>query len=249
MLALPENGKGAAVMFSRSVLPLAPALGRFVRMLLWCAFLVLPALCFPPLAPVRAEDRAPMGAAALMRLLPTSIFDNTPEPISQDDLDLLLTRGHIDNWVVAESSRNSLRMTATGDSPGEVLVQVLRASPGTIIILGANSGDACAAELWAQKPGGGLVPYAAPPGPSAPEFFALTRNVPRNIIASYSLCLEAGMLEAVPRFWNAAGPVDIAPDNRVFYIWNGEGFVQRVAPAADLGALSPPPAPSSESGQ
>lgn len=233
-------------MFLRSVSSLAPAFGRPVRMVL--ALLALSGVCFSPLAPARAEDRAPMGAAALMRLLPTSIFDNTPEPISQDDLDLLLTRGYIDNWVVAESSRNSLRMTATGDSPGEVLVQALRASPRTVIILGARSGDACAAELWEQKPGGGLVPYAAPPGPSASEFFALTRNVPRNIIASYSLCLEAGMLEAVPRFWNAAGPVDITPDNRVFYIWNGENFVQRVAPAADLGALSAPPAPSSESG-
>ena len=230
-----------------SVFSLAPAFGRSVRMGL--AFLILSGVCFSSAAPARAEDRAPVGAVALMRLLPTSIFDNTPEPISQDDLDLLLTRGYTDNWVVAESSRNSLRMTATGDSPGEVLVQVLRASPGTIIILGANSGDACAAELWAQKPGGGLVPYAAPPGPSAPEFFALTRNVPRNIIASYSLCLEAGMIEAVPRFWNAAGPVDITPDNRIFFLWNGEHFVQRTAPAADVGALSAPPAPSSENRQ
>ena len=234
-------------MSSRSVLSLAPEFGRSARTVF--AFLILSGLCFSPVAPARAEDRAPLGAAALMRLLPTSIFDNTPEPISQDELDLLLTRGHIDNWVVAESSRNSLRMTATGDSPGEVLVQVLRASPRTVIILGARSGDACAAELWEQKSGGGLVPYAAPPGPSAPEFFALTRNFPRNIIASYSLCLEAGMLEAVPRFWNAAGPVDITPDNRIFYIWNGENFVQRVAPAADVGALSSPSAPSSESGQ
>lgn len=234
-------------MFSRGVLPLAPALGRSVHMVF--ALLVLQGLCFSAVATARAEDRASMGAAALMRLLPTSIFDNTPEPIGQDDLDLLLTRGYIDNWVVAESSRNSLRMTATGDSPGEVLVQVLRASPRTIVILGASSGDTCAAELWEQKPGGGLVPHVAPPGPSAAEFFALTRNVPRNIIASYSLCLEAGMLEAVPRFWNAAGPVDITPDNRVFYIWNGENFVQRVAPAADVGTLAAPSAPSSESGQ
>ncbi len=233
-------------MFSSSVSPLTPAFGRFVRAALSCALLALSGVWLSPLAPARAEDRAPMGAAALMRLLPTSIFDNTPEPISQDDLDLLLTRGYIDNWVVAESSRNSLRMTATGDSPGEVLVRVLRAFPRTVIILGASSGDTCAAELWERKPGGGLVPYTAPPGPSAPEFFALTRNVPRNIIASYSLCLEAGMLEAVPRFWNAAGPVDITPDNRIFYIWNGENFVQRVAPATDVGTLS---APSSESGQ
>ena len=244
MLAPHGKGKGAAVMSSHSVSSLAPAFGRSVRMVL--ALLLLPGLCFSAVAAARAEDRASMGAAALMRFLPASIFDNTPEPISQEDLDLLLTRGYIDNWVVAESSRNSLRMTATGDSPGEVLVQVLRASPRTIVILGARSDDTCAAELWEWKPGGGLVPYAAPPGPSAPEFFALTRNVPRNIIASYSLCLEAGMLEAVPRFWNAAGPVDITPDNRIFYIWNGENFVQRAAPAADVGALS---TPLSEGGQ
>ena len=215
------------------------ALRRFFLFVCFCAILVPSSLLIAPAA--RAADKSAMSAEDLMRLLPTSIFDNTSAPISQDELDLLLTRGYIDAWVVVENKRDVLRMTATGDSPGEVQLQVLRAAPRSIVILGARSDDACASELWEYKTGGGLVPYAAPPGPSAQEFFALTRTTPRGLIASYSFCLEAGMLEAVPRFWNADGPVNITPDNRIFYIWNGEDFVQRTAPASDVGAL---PAPS-----
>lgn len=219
-----------------------PPFKRFFFFVSLCAALALWPLLTAPAA--RAADKSAMSAEDLMRMLPTSIFDNTPEPISQDELDLLLTRGYIDAWVVVENKRDVLRMTATGDSPGEVQLQVLRAAPRSIVILGARSDDACASELWEYKAGGGLVPYAAPPGPSAQEFFALTKTTPRGLIASYSFCLEAGMLEAVPRFWNANGPVDITPDNRIFYIWNGENFVQRTAPAADVGAL---PAPSASS--
>ena len=215
------------------------ALRRFFLFVCFCAILVPSSLLIAPAA--RAADKSAMSAEDLMRLLPTSIFDNTSAPISQDELDLLLTRGYIDAWVVVENKRDVLRMTATGDSPGEVQLQVLRAAPRSIVILGARSDDACASELWEYRTGGGLVPYAAPPGPSAQDFFALTKTPPRGLIASYSFCLEAGMLEAVPRFWNADGPVDITPDNRIFYIWNGEDFVQRTAPAADVGAVPAPP--------
>ena len=190
------------------------------------------ALCLTPADPARAQEKP---AADLMRLLPPSIFDNTSEPITQDGLDLLLTRGYLETWVVVENKRDFLRMIATGDSPGEVQMQVLRVAPRSIIILGARTGDACAAELWEYRAGGGLVPYAGPPDPSAAEFFDPAKSPPRGLISSYSLCLEAGMLEAVPRFWDLSGPVSATPNNRVFYIWNGEDFVKRVVPVTDAG--------------
>lgn len=217
----------------------AAAFRRFFLFICLCAAFFPPPL---PGVPARAADTSGMPAEDLMRLLPVSIFDNTPEPLSQDELDLLLTRGHTAAWVVVENKRDMLRMASTGGGPCEVQAQVLRAAPRSIVILGARTGDSCASELWEYKTGGGLVPYAAPPGPSAQQFFALTNPPPRTLIASYSFCLEAGMLEAVPRFWNADGPVDITPDNRVFYLWNGEHFVQRVAPAAGMAPspVSPP---------
>ncbi len=221
----------------------ALAFRRLSRLVFFCAVLSLSGLCLTYATPARAKEKAPMSAADLMRMLPTSIFDNSPEPISQDGLDLLLTHGYNDSWVVVENKQDSLSITAVGDIPGEVQVQVLRVAPRSIIILGARTNDSCAVELWEYKARGGLVPYAGPADPPAPEFFAQAKPLPVGLFSSSSLCLESGMLEAVPRFWNQFGPVDLTPDNRVFYIWNGKDFVKRVVPVADAGvpALSPAP--------
>ena len=231
-------------MVSRVVAFSALMAGWWFRPVFLRAAIVLWGLCLICADPVLAGEKTLMPAVDLMRMLPTSIFDNTPEPISQDGLDLLLTRGYTDTWVVVENKQDSLRMTAMGDSPGEVQMQVLRVAPRSIIILGARTNDTCAVELWEYKARGGLVPYAGPQDPSASEFFIPPPSLPRGLFFSYSLCLESGMLEAVPRFWNPSGPVDLAPTNRIFYIWNGEDFVKRVVPVADAGISSLSPFPT-----
>ena len=191
-----------------------------------------------------AKDSTPPSAADLLRMLPTSIFDNTPEPLNEEELELLLVQGYTHAWVIVENKTDSMRMTATGDNPGEVHVHILRSSPGGIIMLGARTNDSCATELWAYNPYGGIIPYDTPPDPTFSDLFTQNKHLPKNLVPSYRICLENGMLEAVPLFWDTAGPVSISPDNRVFYLWNGKEFVKRVIPAADaVDFLAAPPAP------
>lgn len=205
------------------------------------AFALL-ALCLVCVTPVHAADVSAMPIAGLMRLLPTSIFDNTDDPISQDALDLLLTRGYTENWIVVENTRDSLRLVAAGDSPGEIQALVLRSDSRGLIILSARADDSCATELWTYNARGGLVPYADPPDPATEEYFDPAKKLPRGLFSSCHMCLEADMLEAVPQFWNAAGPTKLSPDKRIFYLWTGEEFVKKVSPASDVRPLPVSPA-------
>lgn len=212
------------------------AVQRFRRIVFVCVAM-MPVFLFAAARPVMGMDTSAMPATELMRMLPTSIFDNTTEPVSQDSLELLLSQGWINSWIVVENKQDRLRMTATGDSPEEVQVQVLRTAPSGIVILGARTNDSCATELWSYNERGWLMPYSGPQEPAPQEFFASTRHLPRGLVYSCRMCLERGMLEAVPWFWNASDASAITPDNRIFYIWNGREFVQRVLPAADAGDL------------
>ena len=216
---------------------------RFCRLVLIAAA-IMPLLLFAA-QPSRAMDTSTMPAEKLMRMLPTSIFDNTTEPLSQDSLELLLSRGYSNSWIVVENNQDRLRILATGDSSAEVQMQVLRTAPNGIIILGARTNDSCATELWSYNARGWLMPYSGPQEPSPQDFFAPEKYLPRGLVYSCRLCLERGMLEAVPWFRNASGS-DITPDNRIFYIWNGKDFIKRVLSTADAGDL---PSPDSSTGQ
>ncbi len=208
------------------VRPAAPVrrLGRIPARLVACVLLLAAAL------PAYAKDTARIRAEEIFRQLPTSIFDNTLEPVGEEDKERLLDRGYISNWVILHKAPDILVMSAMSQVGGEVILRLFRAPSGGVAMLGAKTGDACASELWRYDAHGGIVPDAGPAEPPPADFFAPGRALPPGVSPSYRLCLENDRLEAKPLFWNSDGLVDILPDNRIFFAWNGTAFVQQVEP-------------------
>ena len=204
------------------------------------ALALLAALALPNPGAVLAKDTAAITAEEIFRQLPTSIFDNTSEPLSDESKQKLLDNGYTSNWVIVQKTPDTLRMSASSDGTNEVTVLLLRSSPGGVAVLGAKTSDSCAAELWGYNAHGGIVPYTGPQEPSPSEFFSAERGFPPGIMPSYRLCLEDNALEAKPLFWNDEGLADITPDNRVLFVWNGKEFVKQVIPATM--AVAPAPA-------
>ncbi len=170
-------------------------------------------------------------AESVFHRLPAGIFENTPEPISEDDKDLLLERGYISNWVVMHKDADSLLMAAMSPLEAEVRVRLFRSSApagGGVAVLGARTSDSCAAELWRYDAHGGSVPVAGPPEPSLADFFRPGYSLPPGVSPSYRLCLEEDRLEAKPLFWNESGITEVPVCNRVFFFWNGTEFVKQV---------------------
>lgn len=185
-------------------------------------FLILLLAALPAVA--KEKETAP----SLFRQLPTTIFDNTAQPLSEEGKELLLEQGYAGEWVTIHADPDAMDISLPNSQDGEVMVRLYRAKQGGFIALGANSGGTCAAELWAYDRKGSLLPDPGPEAPPAGDFFQDGRRLPQGVSLTTRLCLEGRALEMKPLFWDRKGPVELAPDNRVFYLWDGSAFVRKI---------------------
>lgn len=177
---------------------------------------------------VFAKELQNIAALDVFRMLPPSIFENTNMPLTEQEKEALLERGFTADWVVVKVREDSVLVKSPGDETEAVTLRLFRAPDGGIAVLGAETADSCAAELWRYGAHGGLFPAFPPEDPKASEYFTQESPMPQGVTPTYRLCLVGELLEAVPLFWNDSGLAQVRPANRVVYAWNGTAFNKSV---------------------
>lgn len=201
------------------------------------ALLPTPAAC--------AAERLIPSALDIFRLLPTSVFENTPEGLSDEEKQTLISRGHTSLWRLLPVGADELKIESMPIAGSEVTIRLFHEQNASVAAIGAESRDSCAVELWHYDAQGRLVPYPLPPEPALADFFAPAAT-PKGLTASVLFCLSGTVLRAHPLLAGAQGEEpQVQTHNAVFYRWTGAGFEKASIP---LSSLAPKTAPLREEG-
>lgn len=180
----------------------------------------------------RAEDYG-YTARGLFMMLPTSIFESTPEGLGEREKQELLAKGKSEYWEISGESPDMLVFTALPFRDSSVGLRVFRndKNGGAEVAIGTLGEPVCALELWRMDSSGRLMPVDTPDEPSLGEFFSREHQFPKNIKFSVLMCLGQGGLEARPLFWNDNGMLPACVENRIYYEWTGNTFKKTVLAA------------------
>lgn len=182
-------------------------------------------------APAAGAD-TPLSALEVFRKLPATIFENTPEGLSEEEKLQLTEQGETTYWAIASDTPDELLMVSLPHYDSRVHVRRFPGNGGNAMYaVGTANGSACAIELWLLESGGRLVPAYAPEEPDVKEFFTRGHAMPTGMEASIMLCLDGDKLAATPLFWTRTGLGNVTPDNHVHFMWNGTSFEKRITPA------------------
>lgn len=188
-----------------------------------------------------AMDRLIPSALDIFRILPTSVFENTPEGLSDEEKQALINRGHTSLWRLLPIGTDELRIESRPIAGSEVTIRLFHEQNASVAAVGAESRDSCAVELWRYDAQGRLVPYPLPPEPALADFFAPVA-APKGLTSSVLFCLSGTVLRAYPLLAGAQGEESqVQAHNAVFYRWTGAGFEKASIP---LSSLTPETAPS-----
>ena len=165
-----------------------------------------------------------------LRVLPTTIFDNTLEGMTEKEQRQLLENGSTEFWELHNENHNQLDVVAR--SPGDTVValRIFRGGRGTLAVLGTVGGPLCTVELWRADDNGRIVPVDTPDEPGIREFLKPEHKVPVGVQPSMLFCVADEGLEARPVFWNDTGMVHMPVDFQVRYVWAGGQFKKTVEP-------------------
>lgn len=173
-----------------------------------------------------------LTARNFFALLPTGIFEVTPEGLDERQKQELLVTGQTDFWELAGETDDVIVFTALPFRDSGVAVRLFRnADDGSVLAaVGTLGGEMCTVELWRMDRNGRTIPVDTPQEPAVKEFFSAGTALPRNINPSVSICLGRGGLVARPIFWNASGMVHLPLAHDVSYQWDGRRFQKQVLP-------------------
>lgn len=178
---------------------------------------------------VRAEDFG-HTARGLFLMLPSSVFESTPEGLTENDKHDLLAKGKSEFWEISGESEDVMVFTALPFRDTSIGVRIFHNSEnGNVeIAVGTLGEPVCTLELWRLDSSGRLVPIDTPQEPDVREFFARSHKLSDTIQHSVLMCLGPGGLEARPIFWNSFGMLPAKVANSINYIWHGNGFKKEV---------------------
>lgn len=170
-------------------------------------------------------------ARSVFALLPPSIFENTPEGLTEADKQSLLNTGSSEFWEIAGETEDVL---VFAELPFRDRAVALRLFPnektgGKEAAVGTLGDEICTVELWHVDSSGRIMPSETPPEPAYEEFFK--RRPPKGYGQSVLLCLGLGGLAAKPMIWDKNGVRKTKTDFDISYIWDGCKFVKQVRPA------------------
>ena len=176
-----------------------------------------------------------VSARSIFALLPESIFENTPEGLSQQEKQKLLSTGYTEFWEVAGETEDVMVFASLPFRDTAVALRLFRnAADGSVqAALGTLGGSVCTLELWKVDASGRAVPADTPQEPDISAFFAPGRKMPPDVHATVMICLGLGGLKAQPLFWTSTGMAHVPVDNDVSFQWNGKSFDKLVQPHAD----------------
>lgn len=178
-----------------------------------------------------AED---YGATArgLFTMLPPSIFESTPEGLSEADKQEMLATGSCAFWEIAGETPDVMVFASLPLRDKALGLRIFRNDvDGSVeAAVGTIGEPVCSLELWRLDTAGRLVPIDAPEEPKIWEFFKKGRKISKNAHPSVLICLGAGGLVANPVFWDESGRVFLNMDNEISFQWNGHKFEKRIKP-------------------
>ena len=200
-------------------------------MIFRCSFLmVMAALATLACVPARADDPS---AREFFRRLPPTIFENTPEGLSDGEKDELLENGKTGFWEITHETADALDMVALPFRESVVSVRLFHRGPGdSLAAVGTWGNPVCTIELWREDRDDRIVPVPTPSEPPVRDFFAAGNTPPKDVEPSVLICLGERGLEARIVFWNASGMAHVPVDNDVRYEWTQGTFEKRVTPRA-----------------
>lgn len=174
-------------------------------------------------------------ARSIFALLPESIFENTPEGLSPQEKQKLLSAGHSEFWEIAGETEDVLVFASMPFRDTAVALRLFRnAADGSVLAaFGTLGGAVCTLELWRVDASGRAVPVDTPQEPDISTFFAPGRKMPPDVQATVMICLGLGGLKAQPMFWTSTGMAHVPVDNDVSFQWNGKSFDKLVQPQVD----------------
>ncbi len=191
---------------------------------------LLPVFFFLALCARDVSAYTPPSALEVFRLLPVTIFENTPEGLGDEEKQTLIENGRTSLWRLISIDADELRAESYPLEGSSVTVRLFHGPDKTVAAQGAETRDACAVELWLHDAQKRLVPYPVPPDPALRDFFAAGKKPPAGFDHSIRICLAGDVLRAWPLFFNAEGAADLPLDNAVIYRWTGGDFEKAALP-------------------
>lgn len=194
-------------------------------------------------APAPAQEHEPNLLVALpspvrdfFARVPLTLFENTPEGMSDNERVELLESGASAFWHITDETELTLSLKSIPFGESEVSVRLFpqKSQVGgqdfVLAALGSRSTAMCTIEMWHEDRNGRMVPEDTPQEPPISDFFAPQSRIPKDVEPSVLICLGAEGLEAMPIFWNASGMAYIPVDNTVTYAWTGAAFEKQIRP-------------------
>ncbi len=191
---------------------------------------ILAMLLMLPVLGSDAEARysRPLTARQAFALIPTEIFENTREPLSEEAKEQLADQGVSEHWSIAEDECDTLRLASAEGLP-DVSLRMFRSERGAVAAFRTEDDDGeCISELWYISSSGHAAPLPLPPEPPVDDFFRPDRTLPGRLSSNCTYCVFDKGLEVLPSFASDGFPCNLDPDNAVYYLWNGRTFMKKI---------------------
>ena len=187
-----------------------------------------------PSGTVKAAPLPVVTAREIFEQLPSSIFDNTAEGLSDEEKERLLETGQCEFWEIVGETDDVIAFRALPFRDSAVALRLFRnAENGEILAaIGTLGVPICALELWKRDASGRIVPADTPEDPDISEFFDAAVPQPKDVTASVLPCLGLGGLKAQVLFWGPTGMVHLPVARDIGWHWTGHSFEKIVRPLA-----------------
>ena len=174
-------------------------------------WMLLCAACL--LLSARSVQARELTALDIFAQLPITLFENTPEGLSEDEKLRLIEQGASEFWEVERFDADRLVLVSRPFGETRVGLRVFRG----------------ALELWQEDATGGFVPANPPDDPQLSDFLASGQRLAADVSPAFMFCLEDDGLDVRPLFWGPAGLVDVPVAKSVRYIWKSGAFEKTVS--------------------
>lgn len=181
--------------------------------------------------------------------LPITIFESTPEGLSEEGRRELLDRGYTRDWEISGEDKDIIVFASLPFHDSNVALRLFRnVSDGWVLgVIGTIGTPICVLEAWKRDKNGRVLLADLPDEPSIREFLSpASRAQLKNLNTAVMFCLGLGGLQAKPLFWGKNGMVHITQDYAIRFIWEGRDFKKYIEPAATASETGNPSAPAQQ---
>ncbi len=170
-----------------------------------------------------------LTALDIFAQLPITLFENTPEGLSEDEKLRLIEQGASEFWEVERFDDDRLVLVSRPFGETRVALRVFRSGDRLLAALGTDGDGMCALELWQEDATGGFIPANPPDDPEISDFLGKGQRLPPDVSPAFMFCLEEDGLDVRPLFWGPSGLVGVPVGKSVRYVWKSGAFQKTVS--------------------